>query len=182
MEFSCLSWLLETASQCISWVWGESNLDTFLWLSDLLTHNFNNWSWSSAASLNAVCYHYHFLFRVGPVCKRFEMSVFSSQNWAKKKQLHRCRQKPPPSISVCTSLKWFSLLTHEHVWLPFGPLLVSVLFSPALGQTFIINGCSLSAGCHSIVDFLQYFFLYCSWLLIFLFHPLSQLPKIPHVL
>lgn len=99
-----------------------------------------------------------------------------------KPQSHRCRQKPPPSISVCASLKWFSLLTHEHAWLAFGPLLVSVLFSPASDQAFMINGCSSYTGCHSIVDFLQYFFLYRSWLLIFLFHPLPQLPNIPHVL
>lgn len=48
-----------------------------------------------------------------------------------KPQSHRHSQKPPPSISSYASLKWFSSLTHAHAWLLSGPLLVSVLLSPA---------------------------------------------------
>lgn len=177
MGFSCLPQLLETAlhlgvERC-------SILRPFCG-SDLLTSSFNSWSWSYTASLNANSHaHSHFLFRVGPVPRRFGGLVFSSQNCAKPHSQTVIDTQPEASTQAFLHVlpwngfppNWWTRLA--ALWSP------SVLSSPftCVGPDFINRCSSHHTSCHGIVDFIQYFFPYSSWLLTFLLCLLFQLSR-----
>lgn len=150
--------------------------------SDLLTSSFNSWSWSYTASLNADGHaHSYFLFRVGPMPRRFGGLVSSSQNCAKPQSQTVIDTQPKASTQAFLPAlpwngfppKWWTRLA--ALWSP------SVLSSPftCVGPD-LINRCSSHyTSCYGIMDFIQYFFPYCAWLLTFLLRLLLQLPRSP---